>query len=512
MIFWDAILKPYKLASWRAVALRQRLIWLGARESVLQWLIVILVGLGLGGYVLGASSLSLQWTVLLIIVAICPFVVMIIGNVQRLCLAVILLDIPFQFDAYLLYQEQADKLGAIPGLNVSIATVALIILYGLWLAELLTKRDKIPRLLIQGSLPAVFYLVMVTLSFLVAYEPSLAVFEIFLLVQAFLIFFYVAGRLRTRQDLLFVTTVLLIGFILESLIMIGLRGLGQSVTIGVITARIDNDTRVGGTIGSPNGAASYLALLLPTGVSLFLTPLRPAYKLMGVVAFGLGGIALILTLSRGGWISLILSLTVICALAWYRGWLSLTVPFVLIAVGLLLALLFQDLIGARLFGDDKGSALSRIPLMQIAFQMIKDHPLLGVGSNNFATVFGQYVTPRFSQEWLYTVHNKYFLVWSETGTVALGAYLWFLISAIYRGWQGWILKDRWLSPLALGFAAAVMGQMVHMNFDIFNGRPQVQLLWLIIGLMIAILKLGNVDLTISGAATTNKEVGNKVTL
>jgi O-antigen ligase len=233
---------------------------------------------------------------------------------------------------------------------------------------------------------------------------------------------------------------------------------------------------------------------------------------MGVVAFGLGGIALILTLSRGGWISLVLSLTVMCALAWYRGWLSLTVPFVLIAVGLLLALLFQDLIGARLFGDDKGSALSRIPLMQIAFQMVKDHPLLGVGSNNFATVFGQYVTPRFSQEWLYTVHNKYFLVWSETGTVALGAYLWFLISAIYRGWQGWILKDRWLSPLALGFAAAVMGQMVHMNFDIFNGRPQVQLLWLIIGLMIAILKLGNVDLTIGGAATTNKEVGNKVTL
>jgi O-antigen ligase len=334
----------------------------------------------------------------------------------------------------------------------------------------------------------------------VAYDANLAIFDIFLLLQAFLLFFYIVGTVRTRQDVLYILIVLLTGLILESLVMIGLRLIGHSVTIANITASIEGGVRVSGTIGSPNSAASYLTLLLAPAFSLFIARLNPGYKWLAVFAFGLGGVALVLTLSRGGWLAFILSIGILSVLAWYRGWLRPIIPLVGVMVAVLAYSLFQDTLIARLFGDDDGSTYSRVPLMRIAFRMIQDHPVLGVGTNNYAFVLSQYITPDVSQEWLYVVHNKYLLVWAETGLVALIAYIWFLLATIWRGWQGWRLKDRVLSPLALGFTATIVGQMAHMNVDVFNGRPHVQMLWLIAGLITAISRM---DLLTAASAAQN---------
>lgn len=456
-----------------------------ARGSASQWVIAGVVGIALGGSVLAVSSLSQRWGILLLLAVLSPFVVMIVGNVRRLLLAVILLDIPFQLDVYLFYQEKAGNLGAVGGLNISVTTLALAALYALWLADLLARVDSPPRAWFRVSLPLISYVAIVTLSVVVARDVNLVIFEVFLLVQSLLLFIYIVGTVRAREDVLFIVTMLLVGLALQSLVMIGLRLIGHSITVANITARIDSGSRVGGTIGTPNSAASYLSLLLAPALSLVLTQVGRGYKLLAVLAFSLGAIALVFTLSRGGWVAFGLSAIILITLAWHRGWLSPSVPLALVAVALLLFLLFQDTIIARLVGDDNGSAYARVPLMQIAFRMIKDYPLLGIGSNNFAATVAQYVTPEFSREWIYTVHNNYLLVWAETGTGALVAFVWFLMATVHRGWQGARLNDRLLSPLALGFTAAIAGHMVHMLVDFFNQRPEVQLLWLIAGLITA---------------------------
>ena len=64
-------------------------------------------------------------------------------------------------------------------------------------------------------------------------------------------------------------------------------------------------------------------------------------------------------------------------------------------------------------------------------------------------------------------------------------------SGVSRGWQCSRLNDRFLSPLALGLTAAVAGQMGHMLIDVFNSRPQVQLLWLVAGLVTAMRNLAS---------------------
>jgi O-antigen ligase len=103
----------------------------------------------------------------------------------------------------------------------------------------------------------------------------------------------------------------------------------------------------------------------------------------------------------------------------------------------------------------------------------------------------QYTTAEYADTFLYTVHNKYLLVWAETGIIGLGAFLGFLFAVTRRGWQGWQFRDRLLSPLALGFTVAIVGQMVHMFFDVFHSRPQVQVLWVVAGLVTAMHSIGS---------------------
>jgi O-antigen ligase len=127
--------------------------------------------------------------------------------------------------------------------------------------------------------------------------------------------------------------------------------------------------------------------------------------------------------------------------------------------------------------------------MKLAFRIIEDNPVLGVGANNFTVVMDRYLTPEFRHSFLFAVHNKYLLVLSETGIIGLLAFLAFLLDALRKGWQCWALQDRLLSPLALGFAAGIAGHMVHMSVDVFRGRPTQQLLWLVAALLTAMHRM-----------------------
>lgn len=103
---------------------------------------------------------------------------------------------------------------------------------------------------------------------------------------------------------------------------------------------------------------------------------------------------------------------------------------------------------------------------------------------------GPYLTSEFREEFLYAVHNKYLLVLTETGIGGLAAFLAFYIGIVRKGWHCWNFQDRLLSPLALGFAAGIVGHMVHMTVDVFRGRPTLQLVWLIAGLLVAMSRIG----------------------
>ena len=432
----------------------------------------------------------------LLVAILAPFLALANEWVPRLLFAAAILDIPLQVGTHLYYREKEAALGAMGGLSVSVTTIALAGLYVSWLIRILVRKDFRRHPAYQINIALLAYLVVNVVSVFIAQDVPLALFEVISLLESSLLFFYVANIVRNKQDVLFVVSCLLIGCLLESAIMIVMSVTVTPATSWNLPIHLHADwgghgsfMRIGGTVGSPNFAAGYLSVCLALAASVLFTSLSRGYKTLALLAFGPGCVALLLTFSRGGWIALALALSILCFGVWRRGGLSLKV---LLAAGGLLLLLyfpFHNQVSTRLFGDDKGSAESRVPLMSLAFHIVEANPVLGVGANNFTVVMNRYLSSEFRQGFLFAVHNKYLLVFAETGAMGLLAFLAFLLGTVRKGWLCWHLCDEPLSFLALGFVAGLVGHMEHMTVDVFRGRPTQQLIWLIAGLLTAMFQM-----------------------
>jgi len=280
---------------------------------------------------------------------------------------------------------------------------------------------------------------------------------------------------------------MLTGLFLQSVIIIVIWFLGHGMAIGPLHLRVDPSGRVGGTIGSPNGAGSYLALLLPLAVALLGGRVPRAFRIGAAMSCIAAVPALIMTASRGAWAAALVSLSLLLIVAVRRGHFPVKTLLICLIGFIILVGAFHGQIGRRLFGDDRGAATSRLPLMRIAARIIADHPLIGVGANNYVVASRPYTsTSEFRGVWNYAVHNKYLLVWAETGTIGLLAFALFLGEVLVCGWRAWCASDEVLALTALGLSAGIVGHSLHMMVDVLHGRPSVQMLWLVAGLLMGL--------------------------
>lgn len=400
--------------------------------------------------------------------------------------AILLLEIALPIDVYLFYNTAEAQFGAISGFNISLTSVCLFLLYLQWL-----PRQIVSSAPIRLSKSLFVYLAIVACSFLWAISSRRTLYEIFLLLQAVLIFIYFVNNTKTRSEVMFAMTFLAIGLIVEGMFTLGVRVIGHSMSFGPLSFGVNEiDHRVTGSFGSPNVAASYIAILLAPCLSLFFIPVSKLVRLLALVAMVLGGAALVFTMSRGGWLAAAFSLAVFLTVAYGKGWLSRAKFAMLIACTAIFAAAFVPILITRLLGDDAGSAASRMPLNEISGLMIADYPL-GVGANNWELAARQYAEQlKFRDAWFYTVHNHYLLVLCELGWLGFLAYVVFLYSIIRCGWRGLKRSDPTIAPLLLGFSAAFAGQLIHMAFDIFNSRSQIQMICLVAALLLVCAGLG----------------------
>src|SRR6202022_939797 len=137
---------------------------------------------------------------------------------------------------------------------------ALTGLYLSWCITALARRDREMRSRFHVSLPLTSYLAICALSALLAPNLTLSLFELFLFFESYLVYVYVANTVRTRQEVLFVVKVLLIGCLVESSLMIAARFVDMQAILSAVSLKfqIHPDAarvgllRVGGTVGSPN--------------------------------------------------------------------------------------------------------------------------------------------------------------------------------------------------------------------------------------------------------------------
>jgi O-antigen ligase len=217
-------------------------------------------------------------------------------------------------------------------------------------------------------------------------------------------------------------------------VLIALVGVGQWVLgRGLITA--EGVWRVRGFYGSPNNLALYLGRLLPLALAFLAWGRhrrRWAYGLAAVVLAA----ALFLTYSRGAWVVGVPASLLFLAAMRGRRTFALAVGLLLV-VAVLLVLLVGPGRLISLLDSSQGTTFFRLQLWQSSLAMICDHPLLGVGLDNFLYQYrSHYVLPTAWEEFnLSHPHNLVLDFWLRLGLAGLATILWLLAVFFRRGWS-----------------------------------------------------------------------------
>jgi O-antigen ligase len=187
--------------------------------------------------------------------------------------------------------------------------------------------------------------------------------------------------------------------------------------------------------------------------------------------------------SRGAWLSFCIGLIVFFILGLRVNLIRIRQVAVILICTIFLAMAGMPYLQERLkSGFQDPGAQSRIPLMELAIEVIKSNPILGVGLNNYRFEMKKYKPDWLEIPWFSTVHNQYLLVWAETGIIGLFAFLVMLMLTVRKGILA--LKYRFtFAPVVMGFVAALFSFLVHMLFDTFGET------WIIWGSMGAIVSL-----------------------
>jgi hypothetical protein len=461
---------------------------------------------GIGGAALAAAVAAAAFAaavrpsasavMVLVALALIPYAGLLVGDLRRALLAAIVVDVLLQWDVNLGYQSYPAELGAEAGLSLSLTTLALVGLYGLWFADRSRAGSGAPAPALRPARALIAYVAISALSVAVARDRALAVYYVALLLQTLALFVYVVSWVRSRSDVLFVLTILMAALVAESLLMVGLYITGANVNLPGITTRhplagsVDYPVnRVGGTISSPNMAGGVLALLLGGALGLLAAPVPRRLRGWALAALATGVPALIVTGSRGAWIAFVIACAVMGVFAVRRGIVSLKAAAGAAAAVVLLALPLAGVVAERVTHEAPRASSSRLSMARLAVSMIEDRPLLGVGVNNVGVNISRYAGPRFTRQWLFTIHDKYLLVASESGLAALAAFLWFLGVTVVRGWRAARSPDLVVAGVGAGLSAGLVGQMVHMTVDIFAAREAVQSLWLVAAMLAALARM-----------------------
>jgi O-antigen ligase len=177
------------------------------------------------------------------------------------------------------------------------------------------------------------------------------------------------------------------------------------------------------TYGNPNNIAGFFEMAIPLVLGLMLADRRGRRsQIMYLPMLLLFGIALILTLSRGGWTCAMLGLLFFLSMLLFseefprrRMAIILTCSSIVAVLVLLSSFpAVQELLTVRHLVDQAGGLDGRLQISKAVAGMIQEKPFLGFGPGTFAYSFLQYQPPGI-QGWYTLAHNDYVNFIAETG-------------------------------------------------------------------------------------------------
>lgn len=243
------------------------------------------------------------------------------------------------------------------------------------------------------------------------------------------------------------------------------------------------------TLQNPNILGSYLVMAASYCIGLFTVTKEKKTKIKLGVVFLLCCACLILTFSRGSWISLVMAI-VLSSILFYRKLL-----WALLVLGVLVFIGAKDVIMHRIlsiFQPGDTSAALRYAYVQCTWPMIMEHPWLGLGWGSYQLYFHYYDFFLLNKnETIYHAHNLFLNVAAEIG---IPGFLAFMAVLAFTTVQAWRLAKTavtpWIRGIGCGYVTSMIGTLVggltdHTLFNIQMGM----LFWLFNALVLCCVYL-----------------------
>ena len=158
-------------------------------------------------------------------------------------------------------------------------------------------------------------------------------------------------------------------------------------------------------------------------------------------------VALSLTLTRGAWVGVAVGVTVLLLSKDFR--LLALIPIVVIAGVLLAPQTIIDRVVLDLRSATTSPAAIASRCCEAGVAIVKDYPLMGVGPDQIERVYPRYRVPDAVKPTNPHLHNVPMQIAAERGLPALGAWIWFVVSA-FVGLLQLVRKARNKSPRRRG--------------------------------------------------------------
>jgi len=368
------------------------------------------------------------------VVLVVPFAFAFVGDVRKFMFAVFLFLVPISLNIAPFHLDPTTPPpvqhgGAQATLQIWVSQLPLMVLLFLWLVDIALKKKKIQFTPID--ILVLMFIGWSTVSLFQSSRLELSGSQLLRMIMFYFVYLYIVNNLGHTQKLVFATKVLLIGFLFQSLFAIAQYWLhlpfhmseGSMVFTGALRSEFEVGEvyRVQGTLGWPNTFGLYIAMMLPLSLSVFLTRALARGKI-AFISFCFGFVALLVTFSRGAWIGAFFGALLVAYLLHRRGLIRVKVaPIALVAFVLVFfsTLMVGDEVYRRVTRTPAATSTIRIKLMKVAWEMIKAHPVTGVGLNTFTEVMRDYDKTGVSSYFPEPVHNYFLLIAAETGVVGL---------------------------------------------------------------------------------------------
>ena len=223
--------------------------------------------------------------------------------------------------------------------------------------------------------------------------------------------------------------------------------------------------RVHAVYASPNNLSLFLGRVIPLAMAMLATRSSSRRLPYGLALLPLLA-GMFLTFSRGGWLlSLPAGLLTIGLLRGRRAALAALLVMAIVLLAILPLLGTRRL--ASLLDVEQGTTFRRLRLWQAAVSMLRDHPLTGVGLDNFLYQYPEYMLSDAWQEpGLSHPHNVLLDWWLRLGIAGVAVLVWLVVAffaAALRLHQR--LADGDARAMTLGFGASMSAALVHGLID-----------------------------------------------